>query len=573
MNKRIVILLMILILVPLKVMAAGGFDVSPTSVSINPGETKTITITSNNAVGKLDISSTNPSVVSASVASIFIQSPNTSQSITITGNTAGTATISVVATNNFATLDEEILAGQTKTITVNVVARIDPTRVTLDKSNITITEGSTSNLVATVEPSDANDKTVTWSSSNPSVATVSNGRVQGIKEGTATITASTVNGKTATCTVTVKKATVHVTGISISPKSYTFYVGDSYTLEYSITPSNADNKGVTWLTSNSKVVTVKDGVIKAIKEGTATITVMSNDGGKKATSTITVAAKPSSSSSTKPSSSPKPSSSSVQITIKLSDTNVNFIKGEEYTLTATVTGSNKKIIWESSDTKIVTVDNGKLKGIEEGNAKITAKVEGTNVSAVCEVKIINPDFVGIQIDEEINVYLGKTKPLELIVMPTDMEIKKTEYQIEDETIISVEEGIINGLALGSTKLKIKVNDKYEAETTINVIEEPMTLTIVGYNIGFNEKIYNYELQINKEKSLAITSNKNITVNGNNNLKNKSIIKITNTETNMIYEIHIKKKAGTIKYLFIGIIAILVIINLINLLKIIKNKKQ
>ena len=125
-KKYLIILLLTMILMPFKVFAAGGFGVSTTSISMYPGESKTITITTNNAVGKLNISSSNGGVASASPGSIFIQNPGSSGSITITGNSVGTATISVVASSDFATMDEEILAGVTKTITVNVISKPAP---------------------------------------------------------------------------------------------------------------------------------------------------------------------------------------------------------------------------------------------------------------------------------------------------------------------------------------------------------------------------------------------------------------------------------------------------------------
>lgn len=125
-KKYLIILLLTMIIIPFKVFAAGGFSVSTTSISMYPGETKTITISTNNAVGKLNISSSNGGVASASPGSIFIQNPGSSGSITITGNSVGTATISIVASDNFATMDEEILAGQAKTITVNVIEKTEP---------------------------------------------------------------------------------------------------------------------------------------------------------------------------------------------------------------------------------------------------------------------------------------------------------------------------------------------------------------------------------------------------------------------------------------------------------------
>ena len=125
-KKYIIILLLTLFLIPLKVFAVGGFDVSPTSISLYPGESKTITISSSNAVGKLNISSTDTSIARVSSASLFIQNPNGTETIQVVGNSVGTATINVVASAEFATMDEEILEGVTKTITVNVLAKPTP---------------------------------------------------------------------------------------------------------------------------------------------------------------------------------------------------------------------------------------------------------------------------------------------------------------------------------------------------------------------------------------------------------------------------------------------------------------
>lgn len=126
MKKKFLILLMVLFILPLKVFASGGFSVSTSNITMYPGETKTVSINSNNAVGKLNISSSNGGVASVSSSSIFIQNPGSSESLTITSKSVGTATISVVASNNFATMDEEILAGQTRTITVNVIEKPQP---------------------------------------------------------------------------------------------------------------------------------------------------------------------------------------------------------------------------------------------------------------------------------------------------------------------------------------------------------------------------------------------------------------------------------------------------------------
>lgn len=120
MKKLIKMLLFILILFPIKILAAGGFNVSSSNITMYVGETKSITVSASNSAGRLDISSSS-SAASISSSSIFLD--NDSVSISITGNSIGSSIIKVVASSNFATYDEEILSGQTKTITVNVIAR------------------------------------------------------------------------------------------------------------------------------------------------------------------------------------------------------------------------------------------------------------------------------------------------------------------------------------------------------------------------------------------------------------------------------------------------------------------
>lgn len=170
---------------------------------------------------------------------------------------------------------------------------VKPTGVKLSKTNIEIYIGNSSTLTATVSPSNADNKTVTWTSSNTDIATVYNGVVTGKSVGKATITATNSEGQTATCTVTVSKKPVEqpkpvvTTGISLNKTNLTLNVGGTETLSATVSPSNADNKSVTWSSSNNSVVTVSNGSVKAVGAGSATITAKAS-GGQTATCTITV---------------------------------------------------------------------------------------------------------------------------------------------------------------------------------------------------------------------------------------------------------------------------------------------
>ncbi len=159
------------------------------------------------------------------------------------------------------------------------------TGVSLDQSSLTLDIGGTANLTATVSPSNATNKAVSWSTSNQSVATVNNGTVTAVAAGTATITA-TAGGKSATCSVTVNKKEVAVASIDLDQTEAELETGETLTLTATVTPNDATNKTVTWNSSDSKVVTVKDGVVTAVSAGNATITVSA--GGKTATCEVKV---------------------------------------------------------------------------------------------------------------------------------------------------------------------------------------------------------------------------------------------------------------------------------------------
>ena len=163
---------------------------------------------------------------------------------------------------------------------------IKPLRVTLNKSTAKIEIKKTLTLKATLTPSYAGQKALTWSSSNTAVATVSSsGKVTAKKKGTATITAEGVGGKKGSCKVTV--IGVQPTGVTLNLSTKTLHVGSSYTLKATVSPSNAENKTLTWKTGSNSVATVHEGTVKARGEGTITITAITANG-KKAACKVTV---------------------------------------------------------------------------------------------------------------------------------------------------------------------------------------------------------------------------------------------------------------------------------------------
>ncbi len=286
------------------------------------------------------------------------------------------------------------------------------TGVKLSKNAMTISVGSTDSLTATVSPSDATDKSVKWSSSNNDVATVVDGAVTGVKEGTAVIIVTTTDGgHVATCTVTVEKAPdvpVPVTGISLDKGSVSLDAGKTATLTATVSPSNATNKGVVWTSSNTAVATVSNGVVTAVNAGTATITAMSmSDSSKTATCAVTV------------------TSSAVSVTgVTLNKTALTLEEGKSATLTANVQPSdatNKAVTWTSGDTSVVTVSNGVVKAVQSGVATVTVTTADGGYSATCTVTVNEPSAGG----DNTMLYLGIVIAIILVLLILVLFLRKS----------------------------------------------------------------------------------------------------------------------------------------------------
>ena len=163
-----------------------------------------------------------------------------------------------------------------------------PTSITLSVSSLDLTVGSSSSkITVTANPSDASNR-VRWTTSDSRVATVNNGVVTAVKEGTATITATSTLDSNVKASLTVNVTKIQLSSLSISPGSLSLATGGTRQLTVTASPAGASNS-VSWTTSDSSVATVNNGLVKAVSSGTATITAISTDNPNiKASITVTV---------------------------------------------------------------------------------------------------------------------------------------------------------------------------------------------------------------------------------------------------------------------------------------------
>ena len=244
--------------------------------------------------------------------------------------------------NGVVRIEAQLESGETRVLTLSVAYP----KAYLSKTSLQLNVGSSKTLTV----SNLAGRSVTWSSSNANVATVSAGRVTAISAGRCTITASLSDGKALTCKVTVKdNARLNKTKLSLK-------VGSTYTLSV----KNLGGRSVTWSSSNTSIATVSGGKVTARKAGKCTITARLSDG-KTLTCKVTVTE-----------------------SAKLNRTQLTLKTGETFKLTVS---GQKSVTWSSNNVNVATVDaNGNVKAVKAGKCIITARLS-SGTSLQCKVTV------------------------------------------------------------------------------------------------------------------------------------------------------------------------------------------
>ena len=369
---------------------------------------------------------------------------------------------------------------------------VPATGITVDKTATTIVKGATDKLTATLVPADANG-TITWSTSDSSVATVSsdstvasvdnNGIVTAVKPGSAVITAKVGNYQ-ATCAVTVdaplKEIVPEKSAINMVKKQ-------TANIAYSLVPADTtDSKDVTFTSSDETVATVNsDGKVTAKKAGQATVTITGANG-IKATVTVNVSEIPVN-----------------EVVLSAQDEIIEA--GAKKTITATLkpennTDDNQDVTWTTSDEKIAKVvvdkdDSHKatIEGVAAGSAVIPATA-ANGTKAECTVKVPK-HITSITLPETVELTRGTSTTLNVTIAPADTDDDTTvTWKSSDSDVVKVDEktGMVYAVKAGkadvtaTTKAVDNATAKpFTATTTVTVKENNMTDEI-GKKLAFDE---------------------------------------------------------------------------------------
>lgn len=320
---------------------------------------------------------------------------------------------------------------------------IPVTEVQLNKETMDLMEGDEERLVVTVKPDDATDKSVVWESSNETVVTVDqDGLVKAVREGDAQITVTAKNGASASCLVGVSKKDIPVTGIKLDYISMELNVGTGGKLTATVEPENATVQDVEWKSSDPAVVAVHNGYVTAKKEGKATITVTTVDGGFTASCEVNV--------------------KNIPVTgIALEQSSLLLPVGNTYALTAHVqpiNATDQNLQWGSSNGGVATVDQtGKVTAVAAGTADILATLAGK--FARCTVQV---DNVKLSMKTSSYNILPMTKLINIksnIDANFELDYSKFSFSYSDPEVATIKSNF--DIALHGKKGTTKVNVLYK----------------------------------------------------------------------------------------------------------------
>lgn len=332
------------------------------------------------------------------------------------------------------------------------------TGITINTHEMTVRKGTIFWLNAAVAPEDAWNKTVVWSSSDESIATVDQtGMVTAVAPGECVITATSADSAVVDrCTVVV---TEPVDGISLNYEEATIYTGEKLVIIPTITPIDADNKAVTYLSSDPSVATVDDsGIVTGVSGGSTIILVTTVERGLVASCKVTV----------------YEFVTSVEIQDKQPYINKGVTRRHKV-IVKPDTATNTGVAWSSNRPDIVSVDDkGNITANGYGTAVITATAaDGSGVYDTYTVTSVKPVEKITVSPTSVTLLEGQSADINVTVTPSDATFNEVEWTCSDTTIATVDfNGTITAVKTGICYVYATSTDGNEIQGRVKVTVKP-----------------------------------------------------------------------------------------------------
>ena len=388
-------------------------------------------------------------------------------------------------------------------------ADVPATGVTLDKTELSLTEGESATLTATVEPENATDKAIVWTSSDNAVATVENGVVTAVKAGTATITAACGSAK-AECTVTVSAAPAGPISVKVGTAAYPVKPVDGQAGKYHVAVPYGSNATIKVKDAAFLMVTnSKGGYLNDEGSNPFTLTAAQLD---KLLISKDIPFTPANSASKVAYLSIMDFTANasyelyIELTRKavpatgvtLSETALSLHPTEKATLTAAVAPENTTdtLVWTSSNDAVATVKDGVVTAKSEGTATITAACG--SAKAECVVTVLPPiPATGVTLDKAaLKLYEGDAAKLTAMVKPEDTTDKTIVWTSSDKTIATVKDGAVTAVKTGTATITAACGEaKATCAVTVKAPVAPAQKDGV-YQIGTADELVWFAKQVN-----------------------------------------------------------------------------
>ena len=357
--------------------------------------------------------------------------------------------------------------------------------ISIDKTQREVTINERDYISVNFNPSNSTDQTLYWTSSNSEVVRAYEGYIRGLKEGCATITAtSRAGGKQVSCRVVVKDSNkTYVDDIIPKQEEYTIGINEAIQINYNYLPENAENTDFSWESSNPDVLRVYWNQIRGLKEGTSEVIIKTPEG----------------------------------ITEKRIKVNVIKIpveqiipEEEEYTIGVNEVidinysylpenATNIDFSWTASDTSVLSVYWNKVRGLKEGNAYIIIKMPDSSLEKRIKINVVDKNNVKVQQiipeQEEYTIGVNEVIDINYSYLPENATDIDFSWTASETSVLSVYWNKVRGLKEGNAYIIIKTPDgSLEKRIKINVVDknnvkvQQIIPEQEEYTIGVNEVI-------------------------------------------------------------------------------------